>query len=159
MEITTQVRPATPADIPAMLPMINAAFSVETFLNGDRTNAETLAKHMQSDQFLLAEDAAGVIHASVLIELHGDTAYFGMLAVDPSRKGRGLGRTMIGAAEDFARERGATRMDITVLSLRPELLPYYRKLGYVENGTKPFEAEHGRRVAEPCHCICMSKLL
>lgn len=159
MQDAYTIRLASPADIPAMLKIINEAFAIETFLDGTRTNSEALARQMESDRFLVAEDASGEIRASVLVELHGENAYFGMLAVDPSLQRSGLGRLMIEAAEAFARERGAKRMDINVLSLRPELPPYYRKLGYVETGTKPFAPELQRSISEPCHCICMSKPL
>jgi len=41
------------------------------------------------------------------------------------------------AAEEFAREMGSHHMDLTVVNLRTELPPFYRKLGYVEDGTAP----------------------
>jgi N-acetylglutamate synthase-like GNAT family acetyltransferase len=120
-----EIRLANIADVHAMVPIINSAYSVETFLDGERTNADLLAKHMLEGQFLVAENETGIV-ATVYVELHGERAYFGMLAVDPSQQGTGLGRRMIEMAEDHARKHGCKVMDITVLSLRPELLPFYR---------------------------------
>ena len=50
-------------------------------------------------------------------------------------------------------------MDITVLSLRPELPPYYRKLGYVETGTEEFHPSRPLKAGVECHCIRMTKVL
>jgi hypothetical protein len=60
-------------------------------------------------------------------------------------------------AESYCRERGARFMDILIVSLREELPPFYRKRGYVENGTSPFPADVETKV--PCHFINMSKQL
>jgi hypothetical protein len=50
-------------------------------------------------------------------------------------------------------------MDIAVLSLRHELPPFYRTLGYVETGTEQFHPSRPLRPAVECHCIIMSKPL
>jgi len=153
------IRLATAADIAAIISITNAAFAVETFLDGTRTDAAGLAAMMQKGQFLVAEQRSGHIIASVYIELRGVRGYFGMLAVDPSQQGKGVGRVMVEAAEDHCREQGCSAMDITVLSLRPELPPYYRKLGYVETGTEEFHPSRPLKAGVECHCIRMSKAL
>jgi hypothetical protein len=50
-------------------------------------------------------------------------------------------------------------MDITVLSLRTELPPFYRKHGYVETGTDEFHTSQPLKPGAECHCILMSKPL
>jgi ribosomal protein S18 acetylase RimI-like enzyme len=151
------VRPATAADMAHMIALVNAAFAVETFIDGTRTDEERLAEMMRSGHLLVADDGSGHIAVAVYIELRGARGYFGMLAVDPARQGGGYGRKMVDAAEDFCRSRGCEAMDITVLSLRPELPPFYRKLGYTETGTEAF---HGSiRSGQECHAIIMSKPL
>ena len=52
-----------------------------------------------------------------------------MLAVSPTRQGTGVGRIMVNAVEEYCRKNGCRHPDITVLTLRPELPPFYRKLG------------------------------
>ena len=74
----------------------------------------------------------------VYLKCTGDRGYFGMLSIDPARQRQGLGRRLIDAAEARARERGCRFMDIHIVNLREELPAYYRRLGYVENGTLPF---------------------
>jgi ribosomal protein S18 acetylase RimI-like enzyme len=153
------VRVAMTADIAAMIPVINAAFAVETFLEGTRTDENRMSEMMRKGQFLIAEDAFGRAVASVYWEIRGARAYFGMLAVDPACQGRGLGRTMMEAAEEQARNRGCLHADITVLSLRPELPPMYRKMGFVETGTEEFHPSQPLKNGVACHSIVMSKCL
>ncbi|HWR16115.1 MAG TPA: GNAT family N-acetyltransferase [Terriglobales bacterium] len=153
-----QVRHASPKDTPEIIRIVNAAFAVESFLDGTRTDDQRMAGYLQTGEFLVAEKD-GEIVASIYIELHGERGYFGMLAVDPSRKGQGLGRVMIEAAENHCRSKGCKFMDIAVLSLRPELPPLYRKFGYVESGTDEFRPSRPLKPGYECHVIKMSKSL
>jgi hypothetical protein len=66
---------------------------------------------------------------------------------------------MIEAAEDHCRQLGCELMDITVLSLRPELPAFYRKFGYIESGTEEFTPSRPPKGGVKCHCIIMSKRL
>src|SRR5579863_126994 len=156
---TFRTRIASGEDVSRMIPVVNAAFAVETFLDGSRTDDDHIAEMMETGEFLLAEDSAGRILACVYVENRGERGYFGMLAVDPSAQGRGLGRDMVEAAENHCRRQGCGFMDITVLSLRVDLPPFYRKLGYVETATKGFETSRRLQDGLECHCIVMSKAL
>jgi ribosomal protein S18 acetylase RimI-like enzyme len=139
--------------------VVNAAFAIETFLEGTRTDTEGVAEMMRKGEFLVAQSASGDIFATVYTELHGERGYFGMLAVAPSQQGSGLGRMMVEAAEEHCRSHGCKHMDITVLSLRPDNLSLYRKFGYVETGTEQFQPPPSRQVGVECHLIIMSKAL
>jgi ribosomal protein S18 acetylase RimI-like enzyme len=82
-----------------------------------------------------------------------------MLAVDPAHQRSGLGRRMMEAAEAHLRRHSCEAVDITVLSLRPELPPLYRKFGFVETGTEEFAYPHPIKDGQECHCVVMSKKL
>jgi ribosomal protein S18 acetylase RimI-like enzyme len=150
---------AAAIDRPRLIRLINAAFSVETFLEGTRTDGRRLAAMMRKGRILMAEDGDGRLLASVYMERRGKRGYLGMLAVDPARQGNGLGRKMVEAAEERFRQHRCKAVDITVLSLRPELLPLYRRFGYVETGTEKFKPSRPLRPGVKCHCIVMSKPL
>ena len=152
------IRVATAGDMGAMIPIVNAAFAVEQFLEGTRTDHERMSDMMRKGTFLVGE-VAGQIVASVYTEMRGQRAYFGMLAVDPSQQGTGLGRKMVEAAEAHCREQGAKFIDIAVLSLRPELPPLYRNFGYVETGTEEFKPSRPLKAGVECYAIIMSKPL
>lgn len=153
------MRRASANDCAAMVELINSAFAIEKFIEGNRTNENELVERMRKGEFLLGHDESGALVAVVYVELRGARGYFGMLSVDPKRQGNGIGRKMVEAAEAYCREKGCTAMDLTVLSLRPELPPLYRKLGYVESGTEEFRPARPLKDSLECHCIVMSKKL
>jgi sugar-phosphatase len=153
------LRKASASDCGAMVPLINTAFSIEKFIEGERTSEDQLKEMMRKGEFLLGCDPGGRLLASVYVEVRGSRGYFGMLSVDPTQQKNGLGSKMIEAAEKLCRERGCKVMDLNVLSLRPELPPLYRKLGYKENGTEEFRPSRPLKDGAECHCIVMSKEL
>ena len=73
-------------------------------------------------------------------------AYLGMLTVDATVQARGLGRRLIDQAEALARDRfGATRMEMTVIVQRTELIEWYERRGYHQTGDRrPFPASDPR---------------
>jgi len=156
-KIDLQFRFAAALDRPRLITLINAAFVVESFLEGTRTDSGRLKAMMAKGCILMAENDAGRLVASVYMERRGKRGYLGMLAVDPSLQNRGLGRRLLLEAEDRFRRQGCEGIDITVLSLRPELLPIYKRFGFVETGTEQFRTSQPLRPGLACHCIVMSK--
>ncbi len=144
-------------DRTAMLPAINEAFAIETFLEGTRTDVTRLAQMMVTGEFLIAQNAAGKIVASVYVEIKGERGYLGMLGVDPAEQGKGLGRVMVNAVEDYCRNKGCSGVDLVVISLRTDLPPFYRKLGYAETATEEFHPSRKLKAGLQCHCLVMSK--
>jgi len=144
-------------DVEALVRLINAAFRVELpFIEGDRIDAAGLRSYMAKGKFLVAEDSAGLA-GCVYVELRGDRGYLGLLGVDPSRQGTGLGRKLIDAAENFFRQASCVAVDLRVISARTPLPAFYRYLGYLETGTAPFAPDVPVKV--PCHYILMSKAI
>jgi ribosomal protein S18 acetylase RimI-like enzyme len=156
---TLRIREAAAADRALLIPLINSAFSIEGFLEGTRTDEARLAAMMEKGSLLVAENSSGQLVASVYTEVRGARGYLGMLAVDPAFQGAGLGRRIVEAAEDHLRRQGCKAVDITVLSLRPELPPIYRRFGYVETGVEEFSPSRPLKSGAECHCIVMSKQL
>jgi GNAT superfamily N-acetyltransferase len=144
---TVHVRDATASDAEAIASLVNRAFLVERFfVEGDRTSLAEISRLLETGRFLLAETDRLV--ACVYVERRGERGYFGMLSVDPSRQGEGLGRLLVSAAEEQCRREGCNVMEIHVVDLRRELPPLYRRLGYVEVGTEPFpDTERAKQTA------------
>ncbi|HMD98194.1 MAG TPA: GNAT family N-acetyltransferase [Terriglobia bacterium] len=150
-------RVAETPDIETITHLINAAFDVERFfIDGDRVDAERVRDLFGKGKFLLAEDAAGLA-GCVYVEVRGQRGYLGLLSVEPARQRAGLGHRLAIAAEDYLRAAGCRAVDLSIVNLRPELLPFYRRLGYTETGTAPFPADKHTKL--PCHFITMSKAL
>ena len=152
-------RCANDSDLPVLMALINEAFQVERFfLIGDRLDPQRTREHFQSGDFLLAEED-GILAGCVYVEMRGERGYLGLLSVSPARQKQGLGHQLVSQAEEFARDRGARYMDLTVISLRTELPPFYERLGYRVVAEKPLREEIASRVNQPCHMIQMSKAL
>lgn len=154
-----QYRLAAAGDAQSLIAMINAAFSIEDFLEGTRTDEERLAAMMAKGSILMAEDDAGKLLGSVYFELRGLRGYLGMLAVDPARQGQGIARRLIEKAEEHLREAGCNEVEIIVLNMRPELLPIYRRMGFIETGTMDFAPSRKLKPGVLVHGIVMVKKL
>jgi GNAT superfamily N-acetyltransferase len=155
---TDSTRIATPADAANITAIINAAFRIaeEFFVDGNRITQAEVEKLLEKGVFLLAE-TGDQLDGCVYVELRGERSYLGLLSVDPNRQQGGLGSLLMNAAESYCRERGAHFMDILIVNLREELPSFYRKRGYVENGTTPFPEDVETKI--PCHFINMAKSL
>jgi ribosomal protein S18 acetylase RimI-like enzyme len=154
-----KMRVATHADRDRLVSLVNSAYAIETFLEGTRTDDERMAATMEKGDVLVLEEASGQLLGCVYVQERGARGYLGMLAVDPAHQGSGLAIRLLRAAEDHLRRQGCEAVDITVLSLRPELLPIYRRFGFVETGTKEFTFPRTFKTPTECHCIVMSKPL
>ena len=152
------LRPAVIDDIPQLVAMINAAYAVETFLEGTRTSEESLLEVLKTGRILLIE-ADDKIVASLYMERRENSGYLGMLAVSPTHQRMGLATQLLEAAEDDFRVQGLKTVEIHVLNLRPELLPLYRRYGFVESGTEEFTYPRAVKGGASCHCIVMTKQL
>lgn len=147
-------RIATPDDAEALMRLINAAFVVERFfIDVERVRLDEVRELQERGVFLVAAE----MEACVYVEIRAGRGYFGLLSVDPARQGNGLGRALVDAAEQYCRERGCRWIDLRVVSVREELAPFYRKLGYSESGTEPFVSEFPTKM--PVHLVKMEKVL
>lgn len=153
-----KTRIADPGDARAVAALISLAYRVEDFFKiGDRTDEDDVRARMGKGAFLVLEDATHGLLGCVYVVVRGETGYFGMLSIDPSRQGQGLGSRLIRDAEDHCRQAGCREMELEVVNLRTELPPFYRRLGYIETATRPFP-DH-ERAKLPCHFIVMTKSL
>lgn len=155
---TDSIRVAAPVDAAKITSVINSAFRIaeEFFVDGNRITQTEVEMLLAKGDFLLAE-TGDQLDGCVYIELRGERSYLGLLSVDPDRQQGGLGSLLMNEAESYCRERGSHFMDIVIVSLREELPAFYRKRGYVENGTTPFPADVETKM--PCHFINMAKSL
>lgn len=145
-------RRATLDDVPRLQPLVHHAYRGERARAGWTHEADLLeAQRIDEDQLaesigdpaqtiLLAEEA-GVLVGCVQVTDKGDgLSYLGMLTVDARRQAQGLGRRLLAEAEGLAQARfGATRMEMTVIVQRGELIEWYGRRGYGPTGERrPF---------------------
>lgn len=155
------VRRARPADAAALAELVNSAYAVEGFfVDGQRTNAEEIARMMGTGTFLVLDrvgDHGGerpTPAAAVYVEAGPAGGYFGMLSVAPALQGMGLGTRLVRIAEAMCEAMGASTVRLRIVNLREELGRWYRSLGYEEVGTAPYDH---RSVKKPCHFVDMQR--
>lgn len=84
-----------------------------------------------------------------------------MLTVEPNIQGAGIGKYLMNASEDYARKQGKTHIEMTVISVRAELIAYYQRRGYSITGEKrpfPNDPKFGIQ-KQPLEFIVMEKKL
>ncbi|MGC3862508.1 GNAT family N-acetyltransferase [Micromonospora chersina] len=140
------VRTARPADVAALVDLVESAYRGERsragwtteadLLAGQRTDPDMVAEAVTSPDgtVLVVEDGTGLV-ACCQLERRDDHVYFGMFAVDPGRQGGGLGRDLLAEAERYARDEWHTgEMRMTVITQREDLIAWYERRGYVRTG-------------------------
>ena len=146
------IRRAGPGDAEYLVGLINLAFQVEKFfIAGDRIDLSQLRELQSKGEFLMTEGGC------VYIEPRGERCYLGLLSVDPARQGGGLGRKLMRAAEQRAKDLGCAFMDLRVVNLRTELPAFYQRMGYTPDGTSEFPPDIA--TLQPCHFLHMSRPL
>jgi GNAT superfamily N-acetyltransferase len=154
-------RAAAAADIPAVTALINSAYRGESsavgwtteanILQGQRIDEAGLVRVMAEPNTVILLCFAGeaLIGSVQLQKMAEGVGYLGMFVVRPGLQGRGLGRQFMQEAESTARRLwGVTRMSMTVINLRSELIAYYERCGYVPTGERlPFPFEDGLSTA------------
>jgi ribosomal protein S18 acetylase RimI-like enzyme len=145
-------RTAAPGDLTELHALIESAYRGERaragwtheadLVEGPRTTREALATAMESadDRLLIASRQGQIVGCVQLTRSAPDAAYLGMLTVEPHQQGAGVGKHLLACAEAAAtRLFGATMMELSVVSVRAELLAYYERRGYALTGeVRPF---------------------
>ncbi|MQS07069.1 GNAT family N-acetyltransferase [Streptomyces alkaliphilus] len=165
--VEPRIRRAGPEDVPAVVALVESAYRGDSSREGWTTEADLLDGQRTDAREVVALVTA--TDGRVLLVDHGDGtpplacchlsrrtggddgsagggtesachAYFGMFAVRPRAQGAGLGGRLLTEAERVAaREWGAGWMEMTVISLRHDLIAWYERRGYRRTGrTTPF---------------------
>jgi ribosomal protein S18 acetylase RimI-like enzyme len=162
---------ATLQDIPALNTLINSAYRGESskkgwtteanLLEGKRTTEEELTETIQdSKNTILKFTENNQIIGCVLLVEKEDKLYLGMLTVSPVLQNSGIGKKLLHQAEIHAKELGLPRIVMTVISVREELVAWYKRNGYVDTGVRePFPESdvHVTVSEEPLEFIVLEK--
>lgn len=151
------LRIALESDAENLARLINRAFVSERFFSDeDRTSPNGVREYLKKGVFILAEDAGELI-GCVYLEPRGNRFYLGLLSVETSRQGRGMGSFLMKAAEEHCRAYGTVGIDLQVVDVRKDLPAYYRRFGYTQTGNAPFPEHVKTKI--PCRFLVLSKEL
>lgn len=164
---------ATLQDIPALTTLINSAYRGKTsgntwttenqILGGQRTTNEELKEIILNPKntFLKYIDNEQII-GSVLFEENDKELYLGMLTVSPELQNKGIGKKILFEAEKHAKTLEFSSIIMTVISVREELIAWYKRRGYVETGEReafPESENHINISGEPLEFLYLKKQL
>lgn len=124
-------RTASLDDLEAILALENRVFA------SDRMSRRSVRHFLASPNaaVLVAETEGGLCGAAVvLVRRTSDVARLYSIAVDPDRAGRGVGQTLLGAAEEAASARDCQYLRLEVHENNARAISLYRKAGYREFG-------------------------
>lgn len=130
------LRAATPADDAALAALWQAC-RLTVWYNDPQEDIERWRRQPDSSTILVLDDA-GTLAGSVAVGCDGHRAWVYYLAVAPDRQGQGLGRRLMAAAEDFARDRGIQKLQLMVRPSNAKVASFYRALGYEETPRRIF---------------------
>jgi GNAT superfamily N-acetyltransferase len=125
------VRPATPADLPAIKALITAAYT-RYLTRMDKPPGPMLRDYGPSveagNTWVVGRPVVGVL----TLVPEADHLLIENIALHPDAQGRGLGGILMGFAEQEATRLGITRMTLFTHEVMIENLAIYGHLGYVE---------------------------
>ena len=147
-------------DVPELNILINSAYRGETskqgwtteanLLDGLRIDEETLLEYLNDPKIFILKytDDNGQLTGSVYLENRLPKLYIGMFSVSPLLQGKGIGRDLLIAAEQFAKQLKCSILTMTVISVRRELISWYERRGFKATGEiVPFH--HGTKFGIP----------
>jgi ribosomal protein S18 acetylase RimI-like enzyme len=147
---------ATIDNIPTIKTLLDSAYRGEDSKKGWTTEAHLIA----GDQRTTTEDLQETIQKEgsvLLVYLHDKRiagcvnlqknetkVYLGMLSVSPDIQGKGIGKQLLAAAEEYAKQLNCVSVYMTVISVRHELIAWYQRYGYTDTGKRKAFEEDGK---------------
>lgn len=134
------IRPATPADLPAILQLIRALSDYEKLSDQVVVTEAQLREHLFGPrpyaEVLLAEEAGRVVGYALFFHTYSTflgrpSLYLEDLFVLPEHRGRGHGKGLLARLAQLAVERGCGRFEWMVLDWNTPAIQFYESLGAV----------------------------
>ncbi|GAB3032822.1 hypothetical protein GCM10027285_14520 [Oleiagrimonas citrea] len=135
-----QIRPALDADLDALLALEERSF------NGDQLSRRQYRRHLRSAtaRLLVASHRELLIGSALLLfRQNSPAARLYSLAIDPAVRGQGLGRLLLDAVEQEAREHDCERVRLEVRADNAAAQALYERCGYTRCGQRTGYYEDG----------------
>jgi GNAT superfamily N-acetyltransferase len=135
----TSIRRAGTGDLDALVPLLGALFAIEADFRPDAERQRRGLALMLADPLrrvvLLAErgtTVVGMVTAQLVVSTAegGSSALVEDMVVEAAERRRGVGRLLLAAAEDWARERGASRLQLLADRENAPALRFYERMGW-----------------------------
>ncbi len=162
---------ASTEDISSLNKLINSAYRGESSKKGWTTEANLLegSRTSEKELFEIIQDKKNtilkftenneIIGCVLLIEKENEL-YLGMLTVSPELQNSGIGKKLLQQAEILASELGLSKIGMTVISVRKELISWYNRHGYEDTGARepfPVSDVFSQTTNEPLQFMVLKK--
>jgi ribosomal protein S18 acetylase RimI-like enzyme len=106
-------------------------------LDGTRITVDIIIDIIKSynSQLLLYQEKSKLL-GCVELKKEGEKLYLGMLTVNPTYQGKGIGKILLNQAENVAKQLSCLAIFMSVISKRKELISWYKSYGYTETGER-----------------------
>lgn len=138
-------------DTKQLIDLVNSAYRGESskkgwtteadLLDGIRTDQKSIMSQVQKPGaiMLTAKSENNLMVGCVYLQQQGKQLYLGMLTVAPDIQAKGIGKRLLLAAENYARELNCESIVMSVIDIRKELIEWYKRKGFQDTGEiKPF---------------------
>ncbi|WP_322015549.1 GNAT family acetyltransferase [Paraburkholderia sp. J12] len=132
--MSVSIRPFAPADTDAVIALWQQAFPEYRDTTRPHRNPHLSIANKLGTQpelfFVATRDDDGAVVGTVMTGYDGHRGWLYSLAVDPAARRLGIGTQLVRHAEAALAARGCPKLNLQVLSSKPEVLAFYESLGY-----------------------------
>jgi ribosomal protein S18 acetylase RimI-like enzyme len=125
--VTLAVTPITDADVPSVIALWQRCGLTRPW--NDPASDIAFARKGANSTILIGRHE-NKIAASAMVGHDGHRGWVYYVAADPDFQGKGFGRTMMAAAEDWLRQQGVEKAMLMVRAENTKVRAFYDKLGY-----------------------------
>jgi ribosomal protein S18 acetylase RimI-like enzyme len=130
--MTAEIRGATEGDEAAVVALWRSCGLVVGYSDPVRDFRAVRAR--PTSDILAAFDPDGNLIGSIAVGYDSNRGWLHYVSVDPGRRGHGLGRDLVRAAEEWLTARNVIDIHLTVRSGNGDVVRFYERIGY---GTVP----------------------
>jgi ribosomal protein S18 acetylase RimI-like enzyme len=123
------ISPIADADVPAVIALWQRCGLTRPW--NDPSADIAFARKTPTAEILIGR-TDGAIVAATMVGHDGHRGWVYYLGVDPGAQGKGLGRTLMNAAEDWLRGRGVAKLMLMVRPDNTQVQAFYQSIGYDE---------------------------
>ena len=124
--------PIVDADIPAVIALWQACGLTRPW--NDPAADIALARRGPHSTILIGRDGAAIV-ATAMVGHDGHRGWVYYVATDPKRRGKGYGRAIMNAAENWLRAAGIAKLQLLVRRDNAMAGAFYQSIGYAEAQT------------------------
>jgi ribosomal protein S18 acetylase RimI-like enzyme len=161
-------------DISTLVALMDSAYRGENSKKGWTSEADLFIGNKRTDETTVADlikkpgaiflkylSDKGNLEGCVLLNKKDNRIYLGMFSVSPSAQGKGIGKKLLAAADDYAKENSCFSIFMTVITVRKELIAWYERNGYTKTGkVLPFPVDERYGIpTQPLEMLVLEKHL